>query len=292
LREENERKTEALRVAADTAERASDAAAERETGLAAELSERTAELASVQSALDESHAEAGAERQRRTEAEERLIEASGDLHQQQLRNAELVGQVAASQSALVQRQEELAQLLNQFREADRVRVRAEAECEQERVRRIQSEQQMASAEAKIGALQAQLHEARRLSEEITQLREAVSATQVARSASERKLADRFNELTQLTAIVSEEAGRADKAKSDADWLRAMCKLEEGFPTWWAILPQTWRQRRVHRRYRNAGLFDAEAYLQLYPDVNAEAMDPVRHYILHGMVEGRTRTSPS
>lgn len=373
LREENERKTEALQAAADTAGCALVAAAEREAELAAridaeaahaqslqseierlsaqvaaritseedaaalhtELSERTVELASTQSALIDAHAEAGAERQRRADAEERLVEASRDLHDQQLRNAELAGQVSASQSALIQRQEELAQLLSQFHEAERLRVRAEAECEQERDHRIQSEQRMASSDAKIGALQAHLDEARRaadkrvdalttdlarlaellleqekatdqaaveasattaetlrLSQEFKQLSEAASTAQAARVEAERKLAARFDELARLTVLTADEANRADSAEDGTQWLREVRRVEEGFPSWWAIMPRIWRRRRAHRRYRQAGLFDAEAYLALYPDVSAQGMDPIRHFILHGMAEGRARPLPT
>lgn len=371
LREETERKTEALRVAAETAEQARVAAAQRETELAtridaeaahaqslqsaiellnaelaasadrnadalrAELAERTAELVEVQSLLRQTHAEAGAERQRRDEAEERLAEASRELHRQQLRNAELAGQIAASQSALIQRQEELSQLLSQFHEAERVRLRAELECEQERERRLEWEQRMASADAEIGSLQALLDEARlaaeqrvdalsrdlaelttllkaqqdacqqainqseeraaeaqRLSEEVLRLGDAAGAADTARIVAERNLADRFNELAQLTAIVAEEAERGDVSENANQWLRDLRRLEESFPAWWAIMPRAWRQRRAHRRYYLARLFDAEAYRTLYPDVAAAAMDPVRHYILHGMAEGRTRPVPN
>jgi hypothetical protein len=37
-----------------------------------------------------------------------------------------------------------------------------------------------------------------------------------------------------------------------------------------------------------GLFDAESYLAHYPDVQQAGMDPLRHYIWHGMGEGRRR----
>jgi chromosome segregation ATPase len=246
----------------------------------------------------------------------------------------LAGQVSASQSALIQRQEELAQLLNQFHEAERARVRAEAECEHERDRRIQSEQRMTSADAEISALQSDLQEARRtaerkvdalttdlarmtvllqeqeraaeqaaaeasqsaaetlrLSQEVEQLSEATSAAQVARGEAERKLAARFDELARLTAITADEASRADSAEDGAQWLRDVRRVEEGFPAWWAIMPGTWRRRRAHQRYHRAGLFDAQAYLELYPDVSAQGMDPVRHFILHGMAEGRARLLP-
>ncbi|MBC2651897.1 glycosyltransferase [Novosphingobium flavum] len=38
--------------------------------------------------------------------------------------------------------------------------------------------------------------------------------------------------------------------------------------------------------RKAGLFDPDWYLQAYPDVKAEGLDPLQHYLLHGHAEGR------
>lgn len=372
-RNESERKVEALQLATDSAEDALAAAAERETALATqidveaahakslqseiewlsaevaartksaadaaalqlELSERTAELASVRSALSDVHEAVNTERERRVEAEERLAGALQDLHEQQLRNAELAGQVSASQSALIQRQEELAQLFNRFGEAERLRVRAQAECEQERNRRIQSEECMTSADAEINALQLNLGEARRAadrkvdalttdlarlakllqeqeeatdqaaveasasaaetlrqSQEVKKLSEAATTAQAARVEAERKLAARFEELARLTVLTADEASRADFAEDRAQWLCEVRRVEEGFPTWWAIMPRIWRRRRAHRRYHQAGLFDAEAYLALYPDVSAQGMDPIRHFILHGMAEGRARPLPT
>lgn len=38
--------------------------------------------------------------------------------------------------------------------------------------------------------------------------------------------------------------------------------------------------------RDSGLVDAAWYLQRYPDVAAAGMDPLQHYVLHGIGEGR------
>ncbi len=48
-----------------------------------------------------------------------------------------------------------------------------------------------------------------------------------------------------------------------------------------------RERRLRGQLREAGLFDADAYLQLYPDVQAAGVDPLDHYVSHGMAEGRS-----
>jgi len=320
--EANHHHAEALRVAAEAAEGERAAAHHREAELATAVGQAQANLAEVQAAI-------AAEQQARLDADNRHAAMLGDLQSEQLRNAELAGQLASLQSAILQRQEELAQLLAQFRETDALRLRAELESEREREQRLALELAIAAAHDQITALQQQLAqeqaaaeqqaEAQRLSEQITQLTDAAntaeaartaslaeaqrlsqqvaqltsaaSTAEAARTASERKLAARFDELARLTAILSEESRRAEASDTQSQWLRDVRRLEESFPAWWAIMPAAWRQRRTHRRYARAGLFDAAAYLALYPDVATEAMDPIRHYILHGMAEGRTRPVP-
>ena len=58
------------------------------------------------------------------------------------------------------------------------------------------------------------------------------------------------------------------------------------PWWWAFLPPAWRARRQHRHLLRLGAFDAHAYLMANPDVAAEGLDPVYHYLRHGHDEGR------
>lgn len=325
--EANHHHAEALRVAAEAAEGERAAAHHREAELATAVGQAQANLAEVQAAI-------AAEQQARLDADNRHAAMLGDLQSEQLRNAELAGQLASLQSAILQRQEELAQLLAQFRETDALRLRAELESEREREQRLALELAIAAAHDQITALQQQLAqeqaaaeqqaeartadlaqltlmlkaqedaaeqaaaeasanraEAQRLSQQVAQLTSAASTAEAARTASERKLAARFDELARLTAILSEESRRAEASDTQSQWLRDVRRLEESFPAWWAIMPAAWRQRRTHRRYARAGLFDAAAYLALYPDVATEAMDPIRHYILHGMAEGRTRPVP-
>lgn len=48
----------------------------------------------------------------------------------------------------------------------------------------------------------------------------------------------------------------------------------------------WALRREEERRRRQGLFDAEFYLEKYPDVRTAGIDPLRHYVEHGAAEGR------
>ncbi len=48
----------------------------------------------------------------------------------------------------------------------------------------------------------------------------------------------------------------------------------------------WPLRRDDERKRRQGIFDAEFYLEKYPDVRAAGLDPLRHYVEHGASERR------
>lgn len=208
---------------------------------------------------------------------------------------QLVQAQAAAELQAEARTADLAQLTLMLRAQEDAAERATMEASAnlaEAQRLSQQVEQLAKAANDAEAAQASsLAEVQRLSELAAQLTNAANQAEDARTESERKLAARFDELARLTAILSEESRRAEASDTQSQWLRDVRRLEERFPAWWAVMPASWRQQRTHRRYARAGLFDAAAYLALYPDVAAQGMDPVRHYILHGMAEGRTRPVP-
>jgi SUMO ligase MMS21 Smc5/6 complex component len=299
-----------------------------------------ADLAALQTEMEAVRNEAEHECNQRLTAETRLAAAQADLHEEALRNAELSGRISAIESALVQRQEELAQVWDQLLAAEKAGSAAEALVVQQTERRLDAEQRLLVAEAGMAELKESLVKATtapvpaqvadQLNAEIAQLTRmlleqelaaqsaneaklaveqelarrsaensefmarleqqeaARDATEAARAATERKLASRFEEIARLSAMLGEECERAASFHSDSNWLREMSALGEKFPKWWLLLPHAWRRKREHHRYKRAGLFDAQAYLSAYPDVVVDGMDPVRHYILHGMHEGRTR----
>lgn len=56
------------------------------------------------------------------------------------------------------------------------------------------------------------------------------------------------------------------------------------------LRAAWRYRAELRLIRESGLFDADWYLETYPDVAARGVDPLLHYLRHGAREGRDPNS--
>jgi hypothetical protein len=105
---------------------------------------------------------------------------------------------------------------------------------------------------------------------------------------EDRLAQRFGEIAKLTNLLKQHQERGEQADEQVSWLLTLYDRLGRNPRWWTLLPKSWARRRVHRRLRDAGLFDGDAYLRRYPDVAAANRDPLDHYLEHGYREGRLR----
>jgi SAM-dependent methyltransferase len=101
---------------------------------------------------------------------------------------------------------------------------------------------------------------------------------------EATTAARTTEVHTLNRQVAESEERA----AEKEWLRCVHIVLASQPFWWWLLPPSWRHARELKLLLSNGLFDADSYLTHYPDVADFGMDPLRHYIWHGMVEGRRR----
>ncbi len=146
----------------------------------------------------------------------------------------------------------------------------------------------AAKDAAERALARQAEESSQLQARLQQQESAARAAEAMRVQSEQKLDARFAEIAKLTSMLADASTQSAASGINAEWLRSMMQIAASFPRWWALMPQDWRRKREHARYRSSGLFDAARYLEAYPDVADNGMDPIRHYILHGMLEGRDR----
>jgi hypothetical protein len=54
----------------------------------------------------------------------------------------------------------------------------------------------------------------------------------------------------------------------------------------ALMPTAIRLKKQMSRLKSAQIFDAKAYLEANPDVAEAGMDPLRHYLNHGIDERR------
>lgn len=92
------------------------------------------------------------------------------------------------------------------------------------------------------------------------------------------------QLSRTLRGLEERLARKDR---ELAWFRRLFQfLERAGHGWKAALPAFVQQKLTLRTLKRTGHFDAGAYLDKYPDVAQAGMDPLRHYILHGMTEGR------
>lgn len=113
-----------------------------------------------------------------------------------------------------------------------------------------------------------------------------SRAEADKNMQDRQLVDRFAEIAKLTRLYRDQEQQTAAQRGRLDWLARVHALMETTPRWWAIMPQRWSRQRELRRLQRRGLFNAGAYLVQNPDVSAAGIDPLRHYVLHGIAEAR------
>jgi len=311
---ERERRTEAEAQLAEAARNLSSLAAEKsELAVRVRAAEAAAlerqqevaqlwnQLGTVQQAAGAASAEGAAERERRVDAEARLAAAMQDLRALGSEKGELEIRVRVAEMALASQQDEQLRSEARLAEAKAATEAAATQGDWERKLRLEREGQLAEAQSQLADLRVRLEALQRapapvpnaVFDELAQLTRLLQASETeaaaaaaARAAAERRVAEQTQELIRLSSLLSQENGRAEGSAGHTEWLREMTRVAEAMPKWWGMMPEGWRRKREHEAYRRAGLFDAEQYLQNYPDVAADGMDPVRHYIQHGMAEGR------
>jgi hypothetical protein len=112
-------------------------------------------------------------------------------------------------------------------------------------------------------------------------------------ALEGRLSERFKEIATLGRMLSDQESRERRSKEDVEWVRQVSALLLVERTTWkgrlrGFLPAVLHYRRQQRLLKRRGLFDGDAYFAVNSDVAAEGVDPLRHYLRHGIVEHRRR----
>jgi hypothetical protein len=261
------------RIAAAEVERDSLAVdAQDKARAAADLAER---LAAMETQLADKQAELTATRE--------LVSSA---------NAE----VAANENALAQRLEELARLTEQLHEYERqiehlkhLKRDGEEARRKVEVAARENERKLAQQFQEVAKLTKLLDESKREIDVIERdAEEARKQAEAVAKENEGKLAQRFQETATLTKLLKQQEERGERADEQLGWLLALHARLGKQSRWWAFMPKSWQRRWTHIRLQDAGLFDGDAYLRRYPDVAAEGMDPLDHFLRHGLVEGRTR----
>jgi len=194
-----------------------------------------------------------------------------------------------------------------FEMAGRAR-QAEIESTREARRAREAEASLRSAEVTVSGLKDQVNELRknvraleaknsqipslkdnvvRLERNVRELETKNLEISASLSQSKASVANRFEEVATLTALLKESETTVDTFSQQREWLANVVMTYANRPAWWGLMPKNWVRRRLHERLLRKSLFNAEAYLALYPDVAGSEIDPVDHYVLHGMGEGRT-----
>lgn len=111
-------------------------------------------------------------------------------------------------------------------------------------------------------------------------------------AGEQRLNERFREIAGLTRLIQERDQLIMREQAKAEWLRRIVAvLTRGFSRSLksrlaALLPAWFSQLRQKADLKRNGLFDPSEYVAANPDVGRSGTDPLRHYINHGLPEGR------
>tara|TARA_A100001391_G_scaffold205189_1_gene204036 strand:+ start:3570 stop:5885 length:2316 start_codon:yes stop_codon:yes gene_type:complete len=103
-----------------------------------------------------------------------------------------------------------------------------------------------------------------------------------------KIAHSAEEIRTLTSILRDRNQEILSKDEEMEWLRKVSGVVTGYPHWWNFVPKHMREKWQRGRLSRKGLFDAEAYMAQNPDVMESGIDPLRHYIIHGLTEGRSQ----
>jgi hypothetical protein len=161
-----------------------------------------------------------------------------------------------------------------------------AEQEVNRELRSDLERQVARLKEKSTELSSCLAEMAVLTQDVSEVKLELKSLVIDKDLAEARLAERFSEIAALSQLLKQQERRNAEQAAQADWLRNVTEALWKLPRWWGVMPRSWQQAMKYRRLRRRELFDAESYLARYPDVARDGGDPLRHYIRHGMVEGR------
>lgn len=139
---------------------------------------------------------------------------------------------------------------------------ARAEISDARANEVAARQKAAQLKAEVDDAEAQLRE--RYAEIVTlsrKLADEVTAVEIFKRRTER---------LKLIALSFEDAGARGR-RSDL--------LSK-------IMPWRWQVARIRKQMEDKGTFDGAAYLAANPDVGQAGMDPLKHYLRHGVDENR------
>lgn len=242
-------------------------------------------LADFRGRMREFNRELAAEREARNEeavsrdarfqqAEEELRRARGEI-------AELVRRLALAEAALESHRAEA--------EGARHALKKEFEARLE-----ESSAEIAVLTREIEDKRAAMAEARdAFSQREAELAGALEQSRTDSEAASVRLTDRFKEIATLTSMLAEREASERQSREELAWLQEtasmlLCNSTTVKGRLMRFLPSAFHLRRQRRLLKRRGLFDEQAYLAANVDVAADGVDPLQHYLKHGLNENRRR----
>jgi hypothetical protein len=128
-------------------------------------------------------------------------------------------------------------------------------------------------------------------------------TELAVASRERKevegrLANEVGSRAALSHALKEREALVQRMHAQTEWIRETLSIllsGSGLTLknkLFGLLPAAWRRAKQLKELKRQGLFDADQYLSIHPDVSRSGEDPLRHYVNHGIREGRSLTMAS
>lgn len=131
------------------------------------------------------------------------------------------------------------------------------------------------------------HEARALKSMAEAFKGELESSQAGRKLAEERREEAYEEIVAITRFLRASESIAMEQKTQLEWFERVTEVLNSKAPWWLrMFPRRWTRKWLLRRLATERLFDADEYLRRYPDVGAAGQDPLRHYINHGIREGR------
>ncbi|HIN66068.1 MAG TPA: methyltransferase domain-containing protein [Candidatus Obscuribacterales bacterium] len=152
----------------------------------------------------------------------------------------------------------------------------------------------------IDRLEHRENDAHQASEQIAALNEALASVRADALEYHSKASQAIEQLNILQSENKQQARdlkaaeeRVGRKERQLDWMRRLYRfIESGNVGLKGMLPPSMRRRRTKKVLQKKNHFDGDAYLAKYADVAESGMNPLHHYIFHGMAEGRFLDSQS
>src|SRR5690606_33430473 len=162
---------------------------------------------------------------------------------------------------------------------------------------VAAREQLAAAtrQVELGASRATAAESRleQLAAELQKTKTNAERVAAERRQFEARFRERSDEIAKLSRFLRESETTAQhqadvlehvRHSAGSEFGRAVAAMLDG--RGWSLLPRRLRRKRQMAYLEKLGLFNREWYLCHYSDVASAGIDPLEHYIEHGVIEGR------